>query len=227
MSPLEIVTCFAVLGALIFAILGMFGSLAGWGSPIVIIDQGEAGCGNNHFTGNWNDRVYAPGWTFISPLTEVHKYPISKQTLAEQGSYPAANGAKIEIKTTITYHLDENKLSYVHVNYKNGYIEPFVRPAWMTATTDAIASQPLSYYIASGRDLDEMEEIVEGKLDDRFAQEGFVLDSVYLQVVSYPEGVNNAVNIQQETQAFGNDTQAVVDYKLATSTGGKVVVTGM
>lgn len=221
----EIFVYLAFLGGVAFVVLGIIGGVTGVGSPVVIIKQGDAGQGYNFITGNWyEDKVYGPGVTCIWPWTKVEEYNVAVQKQTSQNDFPTADGGKITVISSISYGADKNSIAELEMRYKGNYFENYLHPAWISAEREVIVSKDLSYFISHQDDTDEIELLIKEKLESDCRDRGIYLESVYVEVLLPPEGVTNAVNMREELNASGNNSDLVGTYKIATSGNNKIVV---
>jgi regulator of protease activity HflC (stomatin/prohibitin superfamily) len=197
-SPKRTVWVVAVVAALLIA----FNLLR---AAFVSVDANEIGIKvvRGHVQG-----TLGPGWHLISPIGgKVSKFSTRLQQTSMlrtpgEGDRPgddsievaSSEGARMNVDVTINYRLDKAAAVKLFQTIKSelDLRERIVRPGVRSVMRDVFAAYKAKDAITSARG--EIQGVVSGRLNEKFAKQGIIVDTIDIREIYLPDTIQEQVN---------------------------------
>ncbi|NPD45422.1 MULTISPECIES: prohibitin family protein [unclassified Lentimicrobium] len=189
--------------------------IALWSRMTVSIESGEGGVEFRFFTGVNTDVTYGEGFHFINPLNKMFIYDVRQQEVSEKMSVLSSNGLEISLDISMWYQPVHEKLSELHQEKGQGYLNSIVRPSIRSATRSVIGRYTPEQIYSTKRDAIQEEIYIETRdiLVDQYVQ----LNEVLVRDVTLPPTIKTAIEkkLKQEQESLEYEFKLIKESKEA------------
>jgi regulator of protease activity HflC (stomatin/prohibitin superfamily) len=211
----------SVLVVAVLLIAGFSSITAGAG--LVFINPEERGVVISALSSTgYRTQILEPGLRWIVPYFEsVRRYPISRQTytmsiapgegqISGDDSILArtVDGQEVSVDASVIFAVDPHKVTAVHIQWQNRYVDGLVRPLSRGAIRDAVAKYKIEEVVSSKRV--EMIDTISGELNRRLSAEGLVLVEFILRNITFSKEYAASVEQKQIAQQQAEQAKYLV-----------------
>lgn len=209
-----------VIGAVVLAV-----ALSVVGAGIVFIEPNQRGVVISPYDPQgYRDAALTPGLRWIIPGERVQTYNISQQTytmssnsgegqVAGDDSVPARtkDGQEILIDASVLYLVDPSKVTLLHINLQDDYVERVVRPQSRSVIRDVVSQYGVEEVVSTKRA--EMEEAITAQLTLKFTENNLIMADFLVRDIRFSDEYAAAVEQKQIAEQLAQQAAFVVEQK--------------
>jgi prohibitin 2 len=189
-------------------------------NTVLLVDAGHIAVVFNNLSGGLSSRQ--PGTHIMVPgVQKAILYETRVQTYTMSASYnegeikgddaldaTTQDGQLVKIDVSVRFHIDPNKVTYLHTNIGQDYINKVVRPEVRTIVRLTVANYPVTEVYSSKR-LEVQTKSGEA-LKPRFQSNFLVIDEVLIRRVAFDPEFQKAIEAKQIAQQQAQQMEYVL-----------------
>ncbi len=184
---------------LLFLLLFFFKSI------FITVYPGEMGVKFNRlFGGTVVNRIYPDGFYVIFPWDKLYTYDVRIQGFQREVSTLSSEGLYIGVDIAVRFHLDRERLPYLHLNVGPEYMEKVVIPISISSVRQVVGRyQPEGIYSLDSQKMcdDVLIEVI-----NQTGRIPIIYDSLVIERITLPDriktAIENKLRHQQELLAY-------------------------
>jgi regulator of protease activity HflC (stomatin/prohibitin superfamily) len=148
--------------------------------------------------GRVTDEQLASGIHLVNPFKKVNEMSVRTQALKESADVPSEEGLVMRLDTSLVFHLNPSKASYVYKDLGLNYIEAIVEPTLRSAIREATASHSANALYSSARQ--EVQNQIRAALQRDLAPRGIEVEDVLLRDIQLPLSLKASIELKQQAE---------------------------
>lgn len=179
-----------------------------------------------------------PGLTWIVPGEDVTRYSIARSTYTMSAATSEGNisgddsirartkdGQEVFIDASVIFQVDPNKVSQLHIEWKDRYREELVRPTTRGIVRDIASQYGIEEIVSTERA--SLESAITEAMEDKFAENNLVLVDFVLRDIHFSEEYAVAVEQKQIAEQQAQQAKFVVESKKQEAEQARQVAEGI
>ena len=191
-------TIAVVLGVIIVILLLIFGN-----RTFIILKETERAVLFRPFSdGLSKDRVFAPGFHIIAPWNRVIRYDVAEQQREERMDVLDKSGLSITMDVTVRFLPIQDKVGYLHEQFKGNYINNLVVPEVRSSVRKVTGRYTAEEIYSTKRN--EVEKAIIDETGLVLTQNNIQMRALLIRSINLPEQIKNAIEnkLKQEQEAL-------------------------
>ena len=191
-------TIAVVLGVIIVILLLIFGN-----RTFIILKETERAVLFRPFSdGLSKDRVFAPGFHMIAPWNRVIRYDVAEQQREERMDVLDKSGLSITMDVTVRFLPIQDKVGYLHEQFKGNYINNLVVPEVRSSVRKVTGRYTAEEIYSTKRN--EVEKAIIDETGLVLTQNNIQMRALLIRSINLPEQIKNAIEnkLKQEQEAL-------------------------
>src|SRR5580704_18524308 len=185
----SVLRLFGIAAAAFVMVLLIFASVAR-------VDSGHVGVLT--LFGRVTGEVLPEGVHLVSPFKANQELSIRTQEIKESASVPSSEGLVMNLDTSLIYHLNPAKASYVYQKIGPNYQAVLIEPNLRAAIREATASHSANALYTGEREM--VAKQIYDQVSAQLNQRGLTVENVLLRDIQLPATLKSSIESKQQAE---------------------------